>query len=295
MHIDIQKGRYVVAVSGGVDSMVLLDLLSKRSELHLIVAHFDHGIREDSAEDRRLVQRIAKELHIPFVYDEGQLGAEASEATARDARYTFLRKVQSQTHARAIITAHHQDDSIETAILNLLRGTGRKGVSALHDNPYVKRPLLKSTKDEIIEYAQMHEVKWREDSTNKDDSYKRNYIRQHIVPRMNTEQRQMFVQYIGNLEKLNKEIEAAMLLQLHTQSTTRCLDRRYFNMLPYKVSLECMAAWLRYAGMRSFDAKVLHRVVVFAKTLAPGRQIDIGRGYYIDVEDHILALKQRDR
>lgn len=275
--------------------MVLLNLLSKKPELHLIVAHFDHGIREDSAEDRRLVQNAAKDLHMPFVYDEGRLGAGASEATAREARYAFLRKVQSQTHARAIITAHHQDDSIETAILNIVRGTGRKGLSALHSNVHIKRPLLKVPKSEIIEYAQAQGVRWREDSTNEDDSYRRNYIRQHIVPKMSAEQRQTFVQYIDNLEKLNKEIESLVLVQLHTQSTAKCLDRHYFNMLPYDVSLECMAEWLRHAGMRSFDAKVLHRVVVFAKTLPSGKQIDIGQSYYITVENHILALKQRDR
>lgn len=295
MHIDIQAGRYVVAVSGGVDSMVLLDLLRQKPELQLVVAHFDHGIRDDSAEDRRLVQRKAKELHLPFVYDEGRLGVQASEAVARDARYAFLRKVQSQTHARAIITAHHQDDSIETAILNLLRGTGRKGISALHTNPYVKRPLLKVTKSEIRVYAQDHGIEWREDSTNADGVYMRNYIRQHITPKLSAEQYEIFVTHITQIQQLNKEIDAVILLQLHMQSTAKCIDRLYFNLLPYDVSLEVMAAWLRYAGMRSFDAKLLHRTVVSAKTLSPGRTIDVGNGYCIEVKKEVLALKQRDR
>lgn len=295
MHIDIQAGRYVVAVSGGVDSMVLLEVLSQKSTLQLTVAHFDHGIRKDSAEDRRLVQARARELNIPFVYDEGHLGRQASEAAARKARYSFLRKVQSQTHSRAIVTAHHQDDSIETAILNLSRGTGRKGVAPLRANPYVLRPLLRMTKKEILSYAKEQGVKWREDSTNKDTIYARNYVRHAIVPKMNGAQRKTFLEHIQNLEQLNHEIDQLILLQLHTQPKAHCLNRLYFNQLPYAVSVEVMAEWLRYAGMRTFDAQGLHRIVVGAKTLSAGQVIDVGNGYYIDVKKQVLALKQRDR
>src|SRR5690606_5271626 len=106
--IKIRPGKYVVAVSGGVDSMVLLDLLRQKPKLELIVAHFDHGIRPDSAEDRKLVQRVAKHYDLPFVYAEGKLGPKASEALAREARYAFLRRVQAEQGAEAIITAHHQ-------------------------------------------------------------------------------------------------------------------------------------------------------------------------------------------
>src|SRR3990172_5722177 len=135
MHdVDIKLGTYVVAVSGGVDSVVLLHLLVQKgqraegrgqSKYNFIVAHFDHGIREDSKLDRELVQELAKKYNLPFVYNQGNLGPKASEATARDARYAFLNKVKDSVSAQAIITAHHQDDVLETAIINLLRGTNR--------------------------------------------------------------------------------------------------------------------------------------------------------------------------
>src|SRR6185436_20114617 len=127
MKISVRPGKYVVAVSGGVDSMVLLDLLRQKPKLELVVAHFDHGIREDSAQDRKLVQRIAKAYGLPFVHAKGNLGPKAGEALAREARYAFLRQVQADHDAKAIITAHHQDDMLKTAIMNLLRGTGRRG------------------------------------------------------------------------------------------------------------------------------------------------------------------------
>src|SRR5882724_1815869 len=134
--LDIKPGRYVVATSGGVDSMALLHLLYQMSRdsdagWWLTVAHFDHGIRSDSAEDRQLVQAIARQYGLPFVYDEGRLGPGASEATARQARYSFLHQVLGASGARAIMTAHHQDDVLETAIFNLIRGTGRKGLTSL--------------------------------------------------------------------------------------------------------------------------------------------------------------------
>jgi tRNA(Ile)-lysidine synthetase-like protein len=131
MKIQLPKGRYVVAVSGGVDSVVLLDALSKLPNLELVVAHLDHGIREDSIEDRRFVASLAASYGLVFEYGEGRLGSGASEATAREARYNFLRGVKMKHDAKAIITAHHQDDLIETAILNMLRGTGRKGLTSL--------------------------------------------------------------------------------------------------------------------------------------------------------------------
>ncbi|QQS18837.1 hypothetical protein IPL68_02130 [Candidatus Saccharibacteria bacterium] len=87
------------------------------------MAHFDHGIRPDSVEDRKLVQKLAKQYGLPFVYDRAELGAGASEAVAREARYAFLSRVKEAVGADAIITAHHEDDVLETIIINWLRGT----------------------------------------------------------------------------------------------------------------------------------------------------------------------------
>jgi tRNA(Ile)-lysidine synthase TilS/MesJ len=110
-------------------------------DFKFIVAHYDHGVRSDSQLDRQLVQGVARQHGLTFVYDEGKLGPGTSEAVARKARYAFLRKVQQTTGARAIITAHHEDDLLETALLNLLRGTGRRGVTSLRSRHDIHRPL----------------------------------------------------------------------------------------------------------------------------------------------------------
>jgi tRNA(Ile)-lysidine synthetase-like protein len=160
MKIQVEPGKYVVAVSGGVDSVVLLDLLRMYPGVHVVVAHFDHGIRDDSHLDRAHVQTLAQRYQLPFVYDKGRLGPGASEADARTARYDFLRKAQVASSADAIITAHHQDDVLETAIINLLRGTGRKGLSSLTSGEGIIRPLLEVPKSEIIDYAKRHRLQY---------------------------------------------------------------------------------------------------------------------------------------
>lgn len=295
MNITMQPGRYVLAVSGGVDSMVLLDILASSPQVQLTVAHYDHGIRSDSAEDRRLVQQIAKQHNLPFVYDEGHLGRSTSEATARRARYEFLHAVCRQTRARAIITAHHEDDALETAILHMVRGTGRKGMSSLGSNGGVVRPLLRVSKEELIEYAKDNNLQWHEDSTNQDTAYKRNYVRHTIITKLTAEQRKKMLAYIAKLQTLNETIDREIIHQLHTQPSNSTIDRRYFNRLPHAVALEVLASWLRFADARDFDAKGLHRMVVLAKTKAKGSTIDVNYKYVIEVGQHDLALKLRDR
>src|SRR5690606_31809517 len=100
--------------------MALLDMLRQQPQLQVVVAHFDHGIRPDSTEDRRLVQQVAASHGLQFVYHNGSLGSGASEDLARRARYDFLHKLRMATNAKAIITAHHQDDLLETAVYNML-------------------------------------------------------------------------------------------------------------------------------------------------------------------------------
>ena len=295
MDITMQPGRYVIAVSGGVDSVVLLDLLTQLPGVGLIVAHYDHGIRGDSAEDRRLVQKLAKDYNLPFVYDEGHLGKDASEATARKSRYTFLHTVRKQSGAQAIITAHHQDDVIETAILNLLRGTGRKGLTSLRSHDTVIRPLLHIPKAVLIDYAIAHHLAWREDSTNTDQSYKRNYVRHTVVTKLTPEQRGQLLMYITQLHDLNHKIDHEITNQLHVQPKAMHIERSYFIQLPHDTALEVLAAWLRHAGVRDFDAKGLQRIVVAAKTLNINNTIDVNNRYQIVVGKQNLALRLRDR
>lgn len=285
---------YVVAVSGGVDSVVLLDIMARRLAGQgggLLVAHYDHGIRPDSAADREFVAGLARTYGLPFAYDEGRLGAKASEASAREARYRFLRQLKADHQARAIVTAHHEDDALETAILNLLRGTGRKGLSSLATTDELYRPLLTTPKQHIRAYAYRHSLEWRDDSTNSDTEYLRNYVRLRILPRFDDEARQRLRSIVHQARQHNQLIDHLLAEQLRGQASDNELDRHWFVMLPHAVAREVMAAWLRSAGIAGFDRRAIERLVVAAKTYAAGKTADIDGRSKLRVGKEVLKLE----
>lgn len=290
-----KSGKYLVAVSGGVDSVSLLHLLKDTPGVELVVAHFDHGIRSDSGNDRKFVEQLAKEYGLPFAYTQGRLGSGVSEATARAARYDFLRQAQHENSARAIITAHHQDDVLETVIINLLRGTGRKGLSSLVSREGIERPLLQVPKNEILGYARQNNLQWREDSTNADESYLRNYIRQQIVPRFNEKSRAELLNIIETSAETNSEIDTLLVKYLHTQTDNDSLDRQWFNDLSHAIAREVMAAWLRSHSIRDFDSKTLERLVVAGKTGRSGNRFDVSQAVTMQINKHDLALLGTER
>ena len=180
--------KIVVAVSGGVDSVVLLDFLvrffrnkngQKWLEENLIVAHFDHGIRgKESQEDCEFVRRLAEKDRLKFEFEHGNLGENSSEEKARNARYIFLRKIAKRENA-IIFTAHHKNDLAETFAININRGGGWRSV-ACFDSPDIERPFLRFSKLEILKMAKQQGLIWREDSTNFSQKYTRNRIRKTL-------------------------------------------------------------------------------------------------------------------
>ncbi len=299
MDIRLESGSYVVAVSGGVDSSALLHHLyqqnwrassDSKTATKLLVAHFDHGIREDSVNDRLFVQALAKAYGLPFVYAEGKLGPETSEAKARKARYEFLRNVQKASGARAIITAHHQDDQMETAIINMIRGTGRKGLTSMSSSSDLHRPALHISKQELIDYAKRQGLKWREDSTNVDTKYLRNHIRHNVLPRFDNESKEKLRKIISELQTQNHVLDHALINALHQQSETGKIDKRWFNHLPHIVAKEVMATWLRSHGWRQIDKRKLEKLVIAAKVAKPGKLFPVLKGHSMRVGYKYLAL-----
>ncbi len=292
----LPTGRYVLAVSGGVDSVVLLDLLSQQSDLELVVAHFNHGIRPDSDEDEVLVAKLASQYNVPFVFERGHLGGNVSEADARNARYQFLDRVLHEQQAAAIVTAHHEDDMLETAIINVLRGTGRKGLSSLQSHDHLLRPLLHASKESIYEYAKTHKLEWREDSTNQDEKYLRNYVRHSIMTKFSPAQREQLLGIISKAKQLNEAIDELLNTELHIDINKDAISRHWFIMLSHSVAREVLLGWLRTRnnGM-TLDRKTLEYIVLQAKTLSPGQRISVSKDLEIEVSKERLALKHLDR
>jgi tRNA(Ile)-lysidine synthase len=300
MHLQLNgKGTYIIAVSGGVDSMVLLHLLKELSreqdDIELVVAHLDHGIRQDSALDRELVGKTADKLSLKFFYEEAKLGSGASEALAREFRYGFLYRIKDQINAGYIVTAHHQDDMLETAVINILRGTGRKGLTSLKSSGGIIRPLLEYSKADIKSYAVNNGIEWREDSTNSDTAYLRNYIRHNIIARLDNESRAKLAGIIEKLGNINNEMDGLIEEMLDSQNKDNEIDRVWFSQLPHNLAREVLATWLRNNGIRGFDRKTLERLVVAGKTGKKGRHFEVIDRSYMDVYKHNLALDNRER
>jgi tRNA(Ile)-lysidine synthetase-like protein len=307
MNIAVADGRYVVAVSGGVDSVVLLDLLVKQSKnsqftihnsrvdpnVQLTVAHFDHGIRPDSAKDRQFVQKLAKAYGLPFVYDRAELGAGASEAVARKARYQFLAKVKKAVGADAIVTAHHEDDVLETIIINWLRGTKSRGLSSLRSTTELQRPLLGMTKKQIRAYAHLHSLEWREDSTNADETYLRNYIRKHVVGKLDAAARAQLLEHSAKAAELNDAIGRLVdgCLRRHTTSTE--IDRLSYRELPKAVAREVLAEWLRRNTTAGVSTKLILRLDGALRAGRNGAQVDIAHGQSLAISAHTAVLQGR--
>lgn len=289
MKLVIEGGKYVVAVSGGVDSVVLLDLLRKQKNLDLVVAHFDHGIRSDSDKDRVFVKKLADKYKKDFLYDEGKLGPGASEATARAARYKFLKKIAKDTKSKAIVTAHHQDDVIETALINILRGTSAKGLGALKSTKEIKRPLLDFSKAEILNYAKQNQLKWVEDETNNDEKYLRNYIRKNLIPKFNTEDRQKMVEIIAKSSEATFKIGQIISEILPNNDS---IKRSEVIKMTHDVSLEYLAGWLNMRDLR-VDKKTLNRLVIALKTAKPGSIIEINKNYVFKIESNLISLDKK--
>jgi len=288
MKIKLQPGRYVIAVSGGVDSVVLLNMLSKLPEVELVVAHFDHGIREDSAEDKEFVEGLAEEYGLPFVGGAALLGAGANEATARMARYDFLYRVMSEHKAQAIVTAHHQDDVIETIIMNLARGTGRKGLSPMTTREGIVRPLLEISKAEIKEYAHKNNLLWREDSTNADTKYFRNYVRLQVVPKMTEGQKKELLDLIKASHERNEEIDELIDLFI-SENQKNEFNREGFIALPHNVAGEVLSQLLRVNRL-TFDRKNIEKLVVALKTLPVGSKVPISGGAYFVIDKKMARI-----
>ena len=220
----VSPKKYLIAVSGGVDSVVLLEMLAKKHK-NILVAHFDHGIREDSKEDAIFVRQLAVKYGVKFFTKREELGANASEEKARRARYKFLRELSEKQNA-TIVTAHHLDDVAETIIINMVRGTGWRGLAVLNAED-IYRPLINFEKQEIINYAKQNNLKWREDSTNSLNVYMRNIVRHKID--LNNEQKNELQILHQEQIRLAEEIKSEVTSLLKSIKNDNKISRYFIN------------------------------------------------------------------
>ncbi|MFA6132951.1 MAG: tRNA lysidine(34) synthetase TilS [Phycisphaerae bacterium] len=193
----------LAAVSGGADSVamlaVLLELAQQRGrDYRLSVAHLDHALREDSAADADFVESLAGSLSLACIRErvdvrEAALGGESIEEAARRIRYDFLTRAAEQAGATKVAMGHHADDQVETVLYRILRGTHLRGLAGmparrmLSQDVTLVRPMLCASRGEIVDYLRFRGLAWRDDPSNLDPAYRRNFIRHKLLPLLREE------------------------------------------------------------------------------------------------------------
>ncbi|MDD3679044.1 MAG: tRNA lysidine(34) synthetase TilS [Patescibacteria group bacterium] len=181
----LREKRIILAVSGGVDSAVLLYLSQKMLPRdNLIVAHINHGLRRESENEAIFVRGLARNYGLIFYSKDMDLNKK-DEATSRQKRYEYLNWLASKETADYILTAHHLSDQVETVLLNLTRGSGPLDLWGMEElNGNILRPFLAIPKAEILNYAKKNKIRFVTDESNSDINYSRNRIRKNVVPEL---------------------------------------------------------------------------------------------------------------
>ncbi len=190
---ELEGAAHIVAVSGGVDSMVLCHLLVQH-QISFHIAHVNFGLRgAESNGDEALVRKFAADHKIdisvlkPDMEQERSITGQGIQECARDVRYKWFNQLHAQLHAKYILTAHNKDDQAETILHQFIRGGGiaaLRGMKLMQGNIF--RPLLHISKTEILAYAKENDVEWREDSSNAKLDYTRNRMRHEVIPMLKT-------------------------------------------------------------------------------------------------------------
>lgn len=189
MKIQVYNNKTIgVAVSGGVDSMTLLDLYMKAGQ-SIVVINIEHGIRgEESILDSKFVIDFCEKHNLRYLFfsidtrKEAKKRKESIELAARRLRYEIFDKLIKDKTVDRIALAHHSNDNMETVLMRIFRGTGIKGLCGISDRDKYIHPLIEYSREEIIEYANANDINFVEDKTNYNSRYNRNYIRNRIVP-----------------------------------------------------------------------------------------------------------------
>ncbi|WP_267402336.1 MULTISPECIES: tRNA lysidine(34) synthetase TilS [unclassified Chryseobacterium] len=227
---------YLLAVSGGADSMVLAALFQS-SGYQFEIAHINYKLRgEDSELDQKVVEKFCEKNNIKFhlypVSEKDQKPENSIQLWARELRYHFFKKIQEKQNLEFLVTAHHLNDQLETFIINLSKASGINGLSGIPSNDnHILRPLLDFTKDEIYDYAREKNIDYREDLSNKKSDYLRNKIRLEIVPKLLETNNNFLENFKKSASYLNqtKDFVQQQILEIENRLTTFNNDHKILS------------------------------------------------------------------
>lgn len=309
----------VIGVSGGPDSLCLLDLLH-RLDYRLIVAHLDHQLRPESAAEAEKVRQEAQQRGLPFVFEEININAYAQEKrlsieeAARTARYRFLFQVAQDCQAQAVAVGHTADDQVETVLMHLLRGAGLAGLRGMPyrslPNPWsniipLVRPLLGAWRSEILQYLAEGGLQPNLDASNADLRYYRNRLRGELIPLLETYNpgvRQRLWQMAESLA-----LDYGLVEERLNQAWQECLSRQgegfqAFDLLCLRQQPEALqrhllrkAAQASQPDLRDLDYAALQRGLALVRSADRSKTIDLADGIRLVREANTLWVVSGNR
>jgi len=209
----LKTAKLLLAISGGIDSMVLWDLL-EHAGLNVHLAHVNFQLRGvESDQDQEFLKKLAEQRNVTLYVlsrDTNKIAKNKGQSTqiaAREIRYTWFKELMREHNFDYLLTAHHLDDSIETFFINLNRGTGIKGLLGIQDHGKTLRPLLDYTKNEILVHADKNKIQYREDASNRDSHYLRNWFRNELLPLWETKNKNIKRKMQENMQRLKESSE----------------------------------------------------------------------------------------
>ncbi len=312
----------VVAVSGGCDSVALLHILRSlqtRTHLNLHVATLDHGIRGAAGQhDAELVRGLADRWQLPVTVERAEVPKLAVEwgigleAAARRSRYEFLARVAANQLSGVVIVGHHADDQIETVLLNIVRGSGARGLGGmrmLSPMPFqpeivLFRPLLRFERRQLEDYCETHGLAYCEDDTNSDARFSRNYLRREVIPRL----RQLNPNLTGAFRRLGDIVtsDEAFLSEWLEKQILPDIDRtdgawrlgkgQLFSLHP-ALQRRLLRAAVQQLGedSASLSFDITRDIIAWAKHAKAGAVRDLGFSleFYLDYDDILIRQKGR--
>lgn len=312
--------KILLAVSGGVDSVVMMDAfaqLALKMRFNLYIGHFNHKLRGLSSDiDEQLVRNMSKEYNLQFYSSMGNVKQYSSknslsiEHAARILRYNFFERTARTLNVDIVATAHTEDDLVETFFINLLRGSGLTGLSSMPSkrklvkNISLVRPFLMFNKKQLYEYAKIRKLVWNEDETNSLLNYTRNKIRHDLIPKLVLDYNPALIDVVNRTAELIQGADE-VIKELVSKNINSVMDESNNERFQFKINMLqtfnkfmqgelIQYAWNKYFRMQPLPLATIDRILEL-NTNQTGKSCDISSGYYALRDRNLLIFGKKNK
>ena len=299
--------RYLIGVSGGLDSVVLLHCLSQLGYRKLVVVHLNHALRgRASGADAAFVRRVAGalgydvEVHREDVRQRAATDRQSIETAARAARHACFAQVAKRRRCRTIFLGHHSDDQVETVLMNLFRGTGVAGLGGIREisvqsiggvDLEIIRPLLNVSREELMAYAERESIRFREDLSNQDRAFLRNRVRHDLIPQLT----QLFERDSrSSILRLAKQCESEsdyLDLLIREDAEKDTLSVRHLRDLHLALQRRLIHRWLQCQNVSHVDFDLVENVLDLIRENATVAKMNLPRARHLRRRQGVLFVE----